>query len=245
MFAQLLLFFILNIFGLDLSIRVASKELIVISQLFMISFGFYFNIYKKILSFNTIKKDIYFLSDTVQVDVLYTLQLVFVVRSLLNYKLQASISKSLSFKVQQRYLIKYFSCLIILIIVRVLKFHFVSSPEGREFMMKSTFAELTLSISDFQFEFYISLLIENLRDIKKSLKFDQTNDESLRIFNKTRQAVLHNFSVKKNIQRRYSLEVMMTVVYNFLQLLIALYYIFMRAQYHYLGSLLSNLSEVN
>lgn len=228
--ARDIIFTISNLLGLNFYVFVVPKTFIVIFQMFILSFGFYFGLYQKLLNFNTIKLNIYFFTDTLQVELFFAVQIFFLTRAIIKRKLHSKISNNIHFKMiksKNKSERKFLTNLLVILVVRISKFVFVKNRAGRIFMLKPVFTELVLSSSDFMFEYYVSLLTANLRYIKNQMN----------VVNYATNDFLVNFWAKRDILERYSLELFVSVAYNFLQLIIALYYICMRFKFNFFNTI--------
>lgn len=225
-----------NLLGLNFVDVPASYVFIVVVQAYAIISGFYFTFYTKISSWREFPKDIYFAIDCFQQEFLYLLQITFVVRALLKWRLQKKISDTINFEFNTR----NDSCernmffgFLFLVLTRVMKWAMSDSFATFKYMIKATFSELTLATNDLMFVFYISKLTAHLRYVREKIQTKATTG----VFLKEQRELLTNFSVKRAINQRYALEIFLTVSYNFVHLIISLYYIFMRIRFNHLNSL--------
>jgi hypothetical protein len=185
------------------------------------------------------KKDIYFIIDTFQLELLYVFHVIFVIRAIKKRKLQKQISKAIESNLSvknDRSEKKMFFGVLYLVLTRVLKFLVSTSAPALVYMTKAMFSELIFATSDLMFVFYISKITAHLRSIKTKLLWKSQS----KVFYKEERELLRNFQIKRDIQQRYSFELLLTVSYNFLHLIVSLYYIFMRIRFNLLNSLSRN-----
>lgn len=232
--AHTVILFLSNIFGLNFASIVASKKWIIIFQLSIVVHGFYFSFHEKFQDF-VIMHLIYFIIDTFQVDLFYFIQLVLVSRAFLKRRLQKKISDFLTMKriVSSEGERAFFINLSILVIIRVVKLGIVRLDTQRIFMQKAMFAELILASSDFMFAYYVCCLVKDLEVIRMNLLYDGNR----MTVHKIQRELLQSFWIKRDLELRYSFELFISIVYNFLQLIIALYFICMRVTFGYLKNL--------
>lgn len=219
-----------NFFGLNFAKQKVPVKFVIIFQIIIIVYGFYMIVYQRFLFFPKGNKTIFFLVDVFQLDFYFYLQVIFVLRAFFNRNLQRKIINNInsvkvqSLKCEKKFLVN----VLIVVLVRVTKFSIVfQNPISRKFMIKAMFAELTLSMNDFLFEYFVSKLVESLRLMKNNLNC-QNN------FLNVKEEVLRMFSIKRELQRLYSFEILVTTFYNFIQLIISLYFICMRLKFNHL-----------
>lgn len=110
---------------------------------------------------------------------------------------------------------------VVIVIIRIMKGMF-SDEYWIVLNLRLMLSELVLASNDFMFVYFVSSLKENLTDLKLKLK---KNTKSTRtIYN----GIFMNLEKKKELQDRYSIDLFVTIFYNFLQLVIDLYYVCMR-----------------
>lgn len=234
-------FIVTNLIGLNFSQIVAPKKLIALYQFFTISFAIYLGPYRKLLTYRTMTKDIYFATDALQIELFLALELTFVARSIIKSQHLKAILEKSNFNIKsEKHEAKFFMNLAIIFVVRASKVCLMAHTSSLVFNVKTAFVELTFSTSDFIFEYLISQLTSNLRDIKiNQLKMKNLDERSEFV----RLQVLHNLMVKREIQNRFSFELFATTAYNFLQLIISLYYICMRVKFNHLHNVEGELSS--
>lgn len=225
--------YVSNILGLNFVDVSASYVFIVIFQVLALAHGFYFSFYQKFSSWHDFPKDIYFVIDTFQLEYIYLLEILFVVRALTKQKIQRRIYKSINFELtlkddsSER---NTFLCFLLLVSPRLMKLSVAGNSGYFEYMIKPTFSELTMASSDLMFIFYISKLTAHLRHIRAIVERKSHSGS----FSVEYRKLLANLAVKHEINQRYSLELFLTISYNFLHLIICLYYVFMRIRFNQL-----------
>lgn len=227
--------YISNILGLNFVDVPAPYAYIVIFQVCAAFQGFFMTFYWKFSMFDELPKDIYFFIDTFQLEVLYVLHLTFVVRALVKRKLQKKISDTIRFSLNANNdasEMKMSFGILYLVLSRVLKLAVSVTVPMLIYMTKAMFSELIFATSDLMFVFYISKLTAHL----KLLKLKLLRKNLTKTFENEERELLMNFQVKRDIQQRYSLELLLSVFYNFIHLIISLYYIFMRVRFNLLNS---------
>lgn len=90
--------------------------------------------------------------------------------------------------------------------------------------VKMIISELTLTSNDFMFVYFIASLTANL----KSLKSELTGNSNSLSERAVHDEIIKNFETKRDIQNRYSTDLFISIFYNFIQLIIDLYYMCMR-----------------
>jgi hypothetical protein len=240
MTARKIFSFVTNLLGLNFSCNYAPKTIwcVAIYQTFVIAFGFYMTIYEKLIFvfFKTTKFNIYTIIDVIQVELFFVLQLLFTIRTFKKRKLTKEIfddmNLNVAFKSKSKGEKIFFLNLAIIIIVRALKIVGTGSKDGMIYMTKVMFTELIFASSDFLFKFHISCLTANLNKIKVKLK----SAKSRKQFNEVNVDILKNFLTKKKIEKRFSVELFITILYNYIQMIFSFYWIFMRVKFKRLGN---------
>lgn len=231
-----------NIVGVDFSLSFVRNAWVIIYQLGNISFGLYISFYQKFIHLSEYKKNIYSIIDIFQVELLLIMQIIFLIRALKLKKLQGKILDDIRSLVEVNSEIstgekKFLRNFIIIIITRVAKLALQTNVVNRIYFTKTLFSELTFALNDFMFQYYLSLLIDHLRIVKCKLVSTKKNDNVELL----RKELLENFWIKRGIRKRYSFELFVTVLYNFFQLIVALYWIFMRIKFNHLKTTQSEL----
>lgn len=222
---------VVNLLGLDYSFIFAPVAIMIVYQCTNLGFEFYLIFYDKIVRIGAYKKDVFSLLYIFQVEVLYVLQIVFIVRALCLRKLQGKIFqavKPVSNEFSPSEHRRFLRNVLIILTVRFLKMSSQNGSKSLIFLTKTLFSELVFASSDFMFEFYMLNLVRHLKEIKLKME-NMKQDEDIEQFKKQ---LLENFWIKRNIQKRYSMELLSTVIYNFFHLIISLYWVFMRAKFN-------------
>lgn len=174
---------------------------------------------------------IYTFIGIIQNDLLFVLHFIFVIRAVLKMNSLNSITKKFDSKLKSRSCqpeLKFILNISFLIAVRLSKMG-LSAKRYLFHHFENSFPEFAFAASDFMFSYLILLLVEDLKILKALLR-TQNSEMSRKYF-------LENLSVKKEIQERYSTELLVTIVYNFVQLVISLYYVSMRIIFKHLETL--------
>lgn len=221
-----------NCLGLNFSEKFAPLAVVVFYQIISLGYGFYSSFYKKSVEFGKLTKDIYFIVDIIQGELLFTIQVAITIRAFTMRAFQKELDtkienlwshKRCSRSGEKKFIGNFF----LIILIRIIKIK-VATGTSIIFMLKQMFSELSISSSDFLFQLNIGKLTANLKAIRSKLlagrRFGYCEDE--------REELLKNFWIKRDIQRRYSFELFATVAFNFAQLIIALYFICMRIKFN-------------
>ena len=94
--------------------------------------------------------------------------------------------------------------------------------------MKMMITELVLVSNDFIFVYFVSSLNSNLQGLKLKL-YDNSELISMRTVH---EDISRNFETKRDLHMRYSSDLFITIFYNFIQLIIDLYFTCMRIIIH-------------
>lgn len=97
------------------------------------------------------------------------------------------------------------------------------------FHFLNAYPEIAFAASGFMFSYLISLLVEDLKKVKAIIK---TRNGLMSIKN-----VLANLKLNGDVQKRYTTELLISIVYNFVQLVISIYFISMRIIFNQLKTL--------
>lgn len=174
---------------------------------------------------------IYTMIDVIQVELFYVLQVIFTIRA---FRKRQKIKKTFDYlsmknRTERKFLIYFF----ILLVVRILKFSLTETIASFIYMTKMMFAEMTVASSDFLFQFYVSMLIVNLKKIKEKLVKAKTKQK----IDEIKQEVSQHFILKRKIEKHFSFELFLSIIYNYVQLVICLYWTFMRVKFKRLSRL--------
>lgn len=235
MAASLNFHFVTNLLGLNFSCITAPILLVIFVQTVFISFGLYVDVYLKVLYYvqEVEKITIYTMMGFLQIEIFFILQLVFTIRALIYRKYLNQISENVDWKIklgsvkQER---KFFLHVLSIVALRTVRICYNTAWPGVIFMTKTMFAELVVASNDFLFIFFVCLLIKHLKTIKsKIVKLQPTSKRKIRAIKKE---ILENFTTKRKIEKRFSIELGLSITYNYIQLVIALYWIFVRIKFN-------------
>lgn len=215
-----------------------TKSIIMLTHLTIITTLFGYSLYKKI---KAARFDIFEITDSIQSQLLIILHFGFLIRLYFKINQQKEIfdtvySRMVSSTVHTD--LRFIFNFSIIIIVRITKIS-LGRTAWLDYHLETTLSELVLSSSDFLFSYVISLLVENLKNLQYIAKMRLDSIEEVG------RKVLLNFSVKRKLQERWSVELFSNVVYNFVQLIIALYYICMRMIYNHLNTVEGGIKKFN
>lgn len=217
------------IFSTSLGVNLNPRKLKVIA--FIVTLNFTYFLYLFIESVRSLSRggfSIFTIIGFIQNDLLLILQIVFLIRGLAKINSTNRIILNINSKFEsQSYIaeLKFILNVCFLIAVRFSKMG-LSAKRYWLYHLEYAFPELAFAASDFMFSYLISLLVEDLKNVKVILR---AQNSKMSIKN-----VLANLSVNRDVQERYSIELLFSIVYNFVQLVISLYYISMRIMFKHL-----------
>lgn len=110
------------------------------------------------------------------------------------------------------------------------------------FMLSSALSELIFSLNDMQFKFHLDSLTERI--IKLNSFISSSSKLSIRNVLRIRNLTTKMQSHAKNTNDYFSLNVFVTISFNFLSFIISMYWIFMRLVYTKTGSIQSKVIKV-
>lgn len=127
---------------------------------------------------------------------------------------------------------KRFLCRVLLIVlIRLLKYAWdFRNKFTLVFTSQATVTELIYTSNDFIFIYALESLIEHLKLINNDAKNARSGND-LKFL---KQEICHVFSMKRKLMKRYGLDIFITVTYNFILLVIALYWTLMRVYFNLL-----------
>lgn len=128
--------------------------------------------------------------------------------------------------------LKVFARLLVLVAVRIVKTAFEKRVlPNIAFALCQTVSELVASMNDFVFAFHVEMLALRIKAFTANTGNVEMNLENLR----SHEAELENiFLTFRAIQQFYSPRIFLTVLFNFIQLIVSLYWIFIRVIFGYL-----------
>jgi hypothetical protein len=229
---------ITSILGLNFDQLSAPRLVIVIYQVVTLGFGFHVTFFSLFQTFRMPSTSFYFFTNTIQMEVFYTLQVILVLRAIQMRIFQKTIfgkisqlwsEEKKSNEAEKRFIRNF----LFIVLIRIMKFVMATGPT-KSFAMKQLFPELLIASSDFLFQFYVTKLTQHVKFIRHRLESIRELGRQLGFCLGERQQILQNFQIKRDIQKRYSLELFVTIGYNFLQLVICFYFICMRVKFNLL-----------
>lgn len=167
-----------------------------------------------------------------QHDVFHLLHFIIIFRAFQNRKIQQRISNITSSLSSSEDDFKFLANVSVLFLAQIIKFAFTRTS-WRIWHLKLTLALLVLASNDFMFLHFISSMRKDLQRIKHQF-FSKTNTMSIKKF---REKIFQNLQFKRDLQRRYSTDLFITVFYNFVQLIVALYFFCMRIMFNHMETL--------
>lgn len=185
------------------------------------------------LKIKTVKRfDVYAAISYFQNETLTLIHLTIVLRAFFKRKIQEKIYQQLLSNIHvedSRVYLKFLMNIAMVLLMRFGKIS-VSNPSHWVQHVTITLSELTFASSDFMFQQFILLMINYLRKLRRQLESDK---KSVQIVHSEILAIL---SVVNNLKLRYSTELFISISYNFIHLIIALYYTCMRVIFDQLKS---------
>ena len=137
----------------------------------------------------------------------------------LSEKLRPNFTQKIG-KCEKNFLIRVF----FIIFVRGTKYLWVPDEHSGIFNSHTAFPELICSSNDLMFIYYVELLIEYLEFINCKAQMMRTQKDMIII----KRRMCEIFSLKRKILERYSIDILITVSYNFVLTIISLYWVIMR-----------------
>lgn len=149
----------------------------------------------------------------------------------LNLKVAKLLEKTSGMKVLKA---KLLCKLLVIISVRALKLLVSPAFVNVAYALCAMMPELTSSMNDFAFVYFVNCLTESI----KQFNFDLSeNPETFDLENlkKVEKKLEEMFVINRYICRIFSSRLLFTISFNFVQLIIALYWIFIRIAFNHLG----------
>ena len=151
---------------------------------------------------------------------------------ILNSFMKRNQQKYLSQKLKPKFTQKLEKCekgflirVTIIILIRIAKFSWGHNKNNAIFNSHTAFPELIYSSNDLMFVYYVELLIEYLDHINHKIQMIRTQND-LKII---KGEILEAFQLKRKILERYSVDIFITIVFHFLLMIVAFYWMIMRA----------------
>lgn len=174
-----------------------------------------------------------------QSEVLVILHFVLSFRAFLKQEKQKEISEKIyvKFKVSDSKIdVKFLLQAVLIVFVRILKI-IMSGPVWFTQNIKMISSELVLVSNDFMFVYFVSSLNSNLKNLKSKISDGATKASEREIY----QEIFSTFETKRDLDARYSTDLFMTIFYNFVQLIIDLYFSCMRIIFNNFAAPIGNL----
>jgi hypothetical protein len=228
--------FITNCLGLNFYYFRASFAPIFVFQLIIQLFGFYLILYYPIFAAPLPwywGHGIYGVTATFQSVFPLLIQNFLIIRAFVMRNQQKLIAIKLrSSYIQEdgKYEQKFIFRMFLIICVRFLKYCCIANFSSGIYYFQSTFAELIYSSNDLMFVYYVELLIEYLDYINHKVQTMRTQND-LKII---KMEIFEVFKLKRKILNRYSIDIFITISYNFVLLIISFYWVVMRLIFNYL-----------
>lgn len=124
--------------------------------------------------------------------------------------------------------------LVILLITRGAKLYLSPHFINVAYCLCTMMPELNASLSDFAFAFYVDSLTSEIKNFNNDLSLIEMNFKTM----KEIETKLESFNqTSRGICKLYSKRLMLTIFFNFIQLVIALYWIFIRIAFNHLSDI--------
>jgi hypothetical protein len=145
----------------------------------------------------------------------------------LSLKLQKSCAESIKSSSRSKILV----CLSVLMIVRAIKLFLAPFFQNFIYALCTMMPELVASMSDFAFAFYVDNLTNQIKKFNDELRLQQID---WKVAKEVEKALSEFHRISQDICRVYSSRLFVTLSYNFVQLVIALFWIFIRIAFNHL-----------
>lgn len=197
-----------------------------ITALVYTNFSYYF-----IKHPGSFKFDIYFVVDIIQGEVFIILQIFFYYRihKLSSLKFYESIFKYFRWRLNEKSQKRLHLRIMIITMSRITRM-ILYFPDSQIYTLATASCEIVLSTSDF----IVVLLFENLIDKQKVIQYQILNDVNGRIG--LSEKITEMLKIENFILRRFSLEIFITIAYNYFQIIVCLYWTFIRIKFTMLQS---------
>lgn len=148
-----------------------------------------------------------------------------------NVKLLLKLERNLVRETKNFHKFKLFVCFLILLAVRLTKLLIGPFITNVIYALCTMIPELVASMNDFAFAFYVDNLTTRIRDFNKCLK---TKTMKLKEVKEVEEALIDFHQTSCDIGKVYSSRLFLTLSFNFIQLVISLYWIFIRIAFDHL-----------
>lgn len=128
--------------------------------------------------------------------------------------------------------LRLLSRLLVLIVVRGLKLSQSYGFVNIAYALCTMFPELVISMSDYAFAFYVEILTLDIKKFNSWLMMNTISSKNMKSIEEKLEK-FHNLS--REITAIYSSRLIVTILFNFVQLVIALYWIFIRIWFNYMN----------
>jgi len=217
-----------NLLGLNLSRLALPMRWIVASQIFINSFSIYLT-WNRIVNWRKIS--VFFYIGLYQMVVPILMYVIMTLRTLAFRKEQKEVFDVLdsvpiqNSKKERKFLISLF----ILIVVRIMKLALANDWPNVIYVSTPMFSELMHATNDIMFAYFFDSLSDQLQFASRLLMKNRDNSQIVG------DIIIQNILAKRKIQTKFSIELMITIAYNFLQLSISMYWVVIRLLYGYLN----------
>lgn len=189
----------------------------------------------KLASVKILTHGIYALAGLFQYMLPYFVQNFLIVRAFLNKKQQNNLrfEKFCGFDNGERERNFLFRVLVI-ILIRIVKYIWgYKSRYATVFTSQTNFSELTYSANDLMFVYHLEALTRYLELVDESATMARSHADVKQI----KQEICEIFIMKKKLMNRYGLDIFITTVYNFVLLIISMYWVLMRVYFNLLKTI--------
>lgn len=176
---------------------------------------------------------VYIFCSFFQEQIPYFIQLLILYRTFRMRKLQKKLSNKLSVKFTQklhknekRFLLRVG----LVVLVRVLKFYFGQKRSYYFYNSRVSIFELVYTSNDFLFVYYVEMLNEYLEHID----FKTQMLRSPGGLHQIRRDLVEVFWIKRDLEKRYSLDLCATIGYNFILNILSFYWVLVRIIFNHL-----------
>jgi hypothetical protein len=180
-----------------------------------------------------IGRGIYNILGIYQTVVPFFVQNFIIIRSYIKRQIQHQILKELKndFLLEtEKYQKKFLMRLLAIVIVRLLKYSMSHHISYLVFNTQTAFPELIYSCNDLMFVYYLELMIEYFENISRRI-FPLKSEDDLKYL---RHKICKIFLLKRKIMHRYSIDLIVTITFNFILTIITFYWLLMRLIYNHM-----------
>lgn len=230
--------FNIRIVSIIVSLMGLNFSLDVISVIWILSFQFFVLIFTLMVAINGLaynnplmKVNFYMFLDVVQLILPYFVRVLVVMHTFRKRNLQRKINQNLM-KILQNIGVKKISKKAITntiawCVMWIIKLNLVTNFGGRLYNLSMMLTGIFYAANDFYFTYHIDCLTAHLKSIRRRSR--------TRTLAKTADAILSNIALRLDVERKFSFELCATVSENFMLLISAIYWIFIRIVYRHLN----------